>query len=224
MKSFTPISLLSLALVTAGNAEGASPFKTLSKRADFCDYYTVYNNIWGQSYDLGGTQCTGVDSINDNKIAVALKFTAKQLSAVSNIKSSWDWSYSTTDVVVADIAYDMFLSSSADGSKEYEIMVWLTALGNAGPISTTGSAIASVTIKGISFKVYSGPNGSMTVYSFVAESTITSFSGDMLEFFTYLVDNQGLSSSLYLIDVQTGTEPFTGKADVKTPAFSVEVV
>lgn len=103
-------------------------------------------------------------------------------------------------------------------------MVWLAALGNAGPISTTGSAIASVAINGISFKVYSGPNGSMTVYSFVAESTITSFSGDMLEFFTYLVDNQGLSSSLYLIDVQAGTEPFTGKADMKTPAFSVEVV
>lgn len=64
----------------------------------------------------------------------------------------------------------------------------------------------------------------MTVYSFVAESTITSFSGDMLEFFTYLVDNQGLSSSLYLIDVQAGTEPFTGKADMKTSAFSVAVV
>lgn len=118
----------------------------------------------------------------------------------------------------------MFLSSSANGKEEYEIMVWLAALGDAGPISTEGAPIATVTINGISFKVYCGPNGSMTVYSFVAESTLTSFSGDMLEFFTYLVDNQGLSSSLYLIDVQAGTEPFTGKADMKTSAFSISVV
>jgi Glycosyl hydrolase family 12. len=126
--------------------------------------------------------------------------------------------------VVADVAYDMFLSSTTDGSEEYEIIVWLAALGNAGPISSTGSSIGSVTINGIPFKVWSGPNGKMTVYSFVAESTVNNFSGDMLEYFTYLIKNQGLSSSLYLIDVQAGTEPFTGKADMKTSAFSVEVV
>lgn len=126
--------------------------------------------------------------------------------------------------MVADVAYDMFLSSTADGSEEYEIMVWLAALGNAGPISTTGSPIGSVTIGGIPFKVWKGPNGQMTVYSFVAESTVNSFSGDMLEYFTYLIKDQSLSSSLYLIDVQAGTEPFTGKADMKTSAFSIEVV
>lgn len=132
-------------------------------------------------------------------------------------------SYSTTDIV-ADVAYDMFLSSTADGSDEYEIMVWLAALGGAGPISSTGSAIATTTINGVTFKLYSGPNGSMTVYSFVAESTTTSFSGDMLDFFTYLIDNEGLSSSLYLIDVQAGTEPFTGSATLTTSTYSVAVV
>jgi xyloglucan-specific endo-beta-1,4-glucanase len=131
-------------------------------------------------------------------------------------------SYSTTDIV-ADVSYDMFLSSSASGSEEYEIMVWLAALGGAGPISSTGSAIATTTINGVTFKLYEGLNGSMTVYSFVAESTTTSFSGDMLDFFTYLIDNEGLSSSLYLIDVQAGTEPFTGSATLTTSAFSVTV-
>jgi xyloglucan-specific endo-beta-1,4-glucanase len=132
-------------------------------------------------------------------------------------------SYSTTDVV-ADVAYDMFLSSTPDGSNEYEIMVWLAALGGAGPISSTGSAIATVTINGVSWNVFVGPNGSMTVYSFVATSTVTSFSGDLLEFFKYLENNQGLSSSLYLIDVQAGTEPFTGTADMKTSSYSAVVV
>jgi xyloglucan-specific endo-beta-1,4-glucanase len=132
------------------------------------------------------------------------------------------FSYSNTNVV-ADVAYDMFLSSSASGSEEYEIMVWLAALGGAGPISSTGSPIATVTINGISWKVYVGPNGSMTVYSFVASSPVTSFSGDLLDFFKYLETNQGLSSSLYLIDVQAGTEPFTGTADLTVSSYSAVV-
>lgn len=102
-------------------------------------------------------------------------------------------------------------------------MIWLAALGGAGPISSTGSPIATTTINGVSWSLYKGPNGSMTVYSFVASSTTTSFSGDLKEFFTYLINNQGLSSSLYLIDVQAGTEPFTGTADLKVSSYSAVV-
>ena len=71
---------------------------------------------------------------------------------------------------MADVSYDMFTSSSATGSDEYEIMIWLTALGGAGPISSTGSPIATPTIDGVGWKLYSGPNGDTTVYSFVASS------------------------------------------------------
>lgn len=132
-------------------------------------------------------------------------------------------SYSNTDVV-ADVSYDMFLSSSASGSEEYEIMVWLAALGGAGPISSTGSPIATTNINGVTWKLYSGPNGATTVYSFVAESTTTSFSGDMKEFFNYLTENEGVSTSLYLIGVQAGTEPFTGTAELTVSDYSVAVV
>ena len=125
--------------------------------------------------------------------------------------------------VVADVAYDLFTSSTADGDEEYEIMIWLAALGGAGPISSTGSAIASTTINGVNWKLYSGPNGQMTVYSFVAESTVTDFSGDLLEFFTYLQKNQGLSSDQYLTHVQAGTEPFTGSSDLKVSSYSAVV-
>ncbi|KAJ5157111.1 uncharacterized protein N7482_008211 [Penicillium canariense] len=248
MKSFAPLSLFSLALAGLSNA-ATIPTKSLTRRADFCDQwgstttgsYIVYNNLWGQSSDTSGTQCTGVDSLSGTTIAwhtsfswsgasssvksfadVALQFTAKTLSSVKSIKSTWKWSYSTTNIV-ADVAYDMFLSSSASGSDEYEIMVWLAALGGAGPISSTGSAIATTTIDGISWSLYKGLNGQMTVYSFVASSPVTSFSGDMLNFFTYLIKNQGLSSSLYLVDVQAGTEPFTGTAKLTVSSYSVVV-
>lgn len=131
-------------------------------------------------------------------------------------------SYSTTDIT-ADVSYDMFLSSSASGSDEYEIMVWLAALGGAGPISSTGSTIATPTINGVTWKLYYGLNGSTYVYSFVAESEVTSFSGDMLQFFQYLEENEGVSSSLYLVTVEAGTEPFTGTAELTTSAYSVVV-
>ena len=118
-------------------------------------------------------------------------------------------SYTGSDIV-ADVSYDMFTSSSASGSNEYEIMIWLAALGGAGPISSTGSPVATVTIDGVSFKLYSGANGSTTVYSFVAASEATSFSGDILNFFKYLESNEGFSSSQYLLSIGAGTEPFTG--------------
>lgn len=126
--------------------------------------------------------------------------------------------------LVADVAYDLFLSSSADGDAAYEIMVWLAALGGAGPISSTGKPIASTTIGGVSWELWSGKNGNMQVYSFVAPSSTRSFSGDLMEFFQYLEQNQGLESRLYLTDVQAGTEPFSGSnAEFTTTSYSVSM-
>jgi xyloglucan-specific endo-beta-1,4-glucanase len=113
--------------------------------------------------------------------------------------------------IVADVAYDLFTSSSASGSNEYEIMIWLAALGGAGPISSTGSAIATVTINSVSWNLYKGPNGSTTVYSFVASSQATSYSGDLMNFFKYLESSQAFPSSQYLLSIGAGTEPFTGR-------------
>lgn len=109
------------------------------------------------------------------------------------------------------MAYDLWLAPSSSSDNTYEIMIWLAAYGGAGPISSTGSAIATPTIAGSSWKLYSGPNGDTTVYSFVATSTITSFSGDLNLFFKYLTANQGVSTSLVATSLQGGTEPFTGE-------------
>ena len=40
-------------------------------------------------------------------------------------QSIWKWSYSYSGSIVADVAYDIFTSSSSSGKAEYEIMVWL---------------------------------------------------------------------------------------------------
>lgn len=143
------------------------------------------------------------------------KISQKALSSISSLPSTWTWSYSDSNII-ANVAYDLFTSSSASGSAQYEVMIWLSALGGAGPISSSGSPIATVTLAGKQFKLYKGPNGSMTVFSFVASSAINSFNGDLNEFLVYLRNNQGLPSSQILQSVGAGTEPFTGSNAVLT--------
>ncbi|KAL0253187.1 hypothetical protein SLS55_010640 [Diplodia seriata] len=227
-------------------APSASP---LERRADFCGdwdtskngVYTTYNNLWGRSTSgVSGSQCTGVDSFSSNTISwhtswtwagvpnqvksyanVVVDLTAKKLSAISSINSIWRWSY-TGDNLVADVAYDLFTSSTPTGSEEYEIMIWVGSYGGAGPISSTGSAIATVTLAGNTWKLYKGPNGQMTVFSFVATKTVNNFSGNLNDFIKYLTSSQGLPTSQYLTHVSAGTEPFTGSnAKFTTSSFTV---
>ena len=101
-------------------------------------------------------------------------------------------------------------------------MIWLSALGGAGPISSTGSAIATVTVAGKQFKLYKGPNGQTTVFSVVSVSPINSFNGDLNAFLVYLRNSQGLPGSQILQSVGAGTEPFSGSNAVfTTTAFTV---
>jgi xyloglucan-specific endo-beta-1,4-glucanase len=87
-------------------------------------------------------------------------------------------------------------------------MIWLAALGGAEPIGY-GTPVASPTIDGVTWNLYEGPN-TWTVFSFVATSEITDFSGDVMNFFNYLIDNFGVPSDYYLQVIQAGTEAFTG--------------
>lgn len=73
-------------------------------------------------------------------------------------------------------------------------------------------------IAGYSWNVYSGSNGVNAVFSFlpVSGNDINSFSGDVYQFISYLIDNQDLPSSQYLISAGAGTEPTTGEDAVFT--------
>ncbi|KAH8878990.1 concanavalin A-like lectin/glucanase [Thozetella sp. PMI_491] len=241
--SFAPLLLAGLA--------AATPTPSLVERASTtCDQwgsfttgsYILYNNLWGK--DSGtGSECTTLNSLSGNTLSwstswswsggsssvksypnAVLQFSARQLSAISSIPTTWKWSYTGTSVV-ADVAYDLFTSNSCGSTTAaYEIMIWLDALGGAGPISSTGSTIATPTIDGVSWKLYKGPNGSMTVFSFVASTAQTSFSGNLHDFLAYLTSNQGLPSSQCLYSLGAGTEPFTGSNAVfTTSAYSVSI-
>lgn len=126
--------------------------------------------------------------------------------------------------VIANVAYDLFSNSDCGTTAQYEIMIWLGALGGAGPISSSGSPIATPNIGGVSWKLYKGPNGQMTVFSFVASSQQKNFSGDLNNFVKYLVSSQGYPNSQCVYSIGAGTEPFTGSnAKFSTLGYSVSL-
>jgi len=205
--------------------------------------YILYNNLWGES-GATGSQCTSLSSISGTDIAwkttwnwsggsgvksfanVALNSGLnKQISAIKSIPSTWQWGYSYPGSIVSDVAYDIWTSSSAGGTSKYEIMIWLANY-NAGPISanydSSGKPVAltTVTIGGISYKLYEGTVSTWTVYSYVAQSTVTSFSADLKTFFTDLSNRGFVASSQYITALQAGTEPTSGGTSASQASFT----
>lgn len=135
----------------------------------------------------------------------------KALSSIKSLDSKWSWSYSGSSLK-ANVAYDLFTASSASGTSEYEIMIWLTALGKAFPISSSNDPVATVTLAGSSWKLYKGKYENRPVFSFVATNEVRDFSGDIMDFMNYLTSKQGMPKSQILQTVGAGTEPFTGSS------------
>ncbi|PSK51815.1 hypothetical protein B9Z65_3082 [Elsinoe australis] len=228
-------------------ATSAQPTQTIEKRAAMCGQwdqvvsgaYTLYNNLWGSSAGTG-SQCGNLDGASGSTIKwntkwswsggqynvksytnVVTKINQVALSKISSLKSTWSWTYTGTGIV-ADVAYDLFTGSTATASPTYEVMIWLGALGGAGPISSTGQPIATVNLAGKNWKLWKGPNGQMTVFSFVADGNVGSFNNDLMVFINYLTKNQGLPTSQILQSIGAGTEPFVGSNAVfTTSAYSL---
>ncbi|CAI5729340.1 unnamed protein product [Peronospora farinosa] len=107
---------------------------------------------------------------------------------VSNIKRD----------TVADVAYDLFTSSTPRGKKENEIMIWLAAIGGALPI---------------------GANRDYSDHRRPAQ--VSAFRGYLMEFFHYVK----LNTNQYLIKVECGTEPFVGTyVTLKVSHYSAAIV
>ncbi|CAA9960790.1 Glycoside hydrolase family 12 protein [Pyrenophora teres f. maculata] len=226
----------------------AAPATTVQKRAAFCgDWdraingpYTTYNNLWGKGQATSGSQCTGVDGLFGNSIRwyttwswsggpgqvksyanVVTDLTPKPLKTINSLPAVWKWTYTGSNII-ANVALDLFTSSSAKGSNEYEVMIWLGALGGAGPISKTGSPIAKVSLAGATWNLYNGPNGNVNVFSFVATSPQNNFSGNLMEFMKELTNNHGMPDTQFLTSTGAGTEPFSGSnAKLTTTDYSL---
>ncbi|KAJ3551741.1 hypothetical protein NM688_g4530 [Phlebia brevispora] len=210
--------------------------------------YSLLLDLWGESGATSGSQCASLVSLNGNTISWKTNWTwtggsgvksftnmqlnqglNQQLSAISSMPTTWQWSQSTTGSIVADVAYDLFTSNTAGGSNVNEIMVWLANI-NAGPISAVYNAsgdpvpVASdISLAGHTWNLYSGSNGANNVFSFLpASGTVTSFSGDLKTFLTYLTEHEGVSTSQFLVTAQAGTEATSGTATL-TSTYSLSI-
>ncbi|OWY93041.1 Glycoside hydrolase [Phytophthora megakarya] len=192
--------------------------------------YTVYNNLWGEDNDKTGGQCTTVDSHSGSEIAwhtsfnwagdnwqvksyanAALKFDPVQISNVTSIPTTMEYTYKYDGNIITNVAYDLFTSPRIGGETAYELMVWLAALGGAWPLTSTGQPIKTVTLGGVDFNLYQGWNNKTKVFTYVAKNMATSFSADLKQFFDELPADNTIETTQYLTHVQAGTEPFQGK-------------
>ncbi|KAJ7596051.1 glycoside hydrolase family 12 protein [Mycena floridula] len=213
--------------------------------------YTLFLDQWGiGSGSVSGSDCAALVTLSGNTIAwkttwswsggsgvksytniAATNNLNKQLSAISSMPTTWKWSQSTSGTVVANVAYDLFTSSSSGGSAQNEIMIWLANI-NAGPISavynSAGQPVpvaSNIALAGQTWNLYSGSNGVNQVFSFLPANggSITSFSGDIKTFINYLTANRGLSTSQFLTTAEAGTEATSGSATLTTSAYSLVI-
>ena len=126
----------------------------------------------------------------------------------------------------ANVAYDTFVGPSCSAAAAYEVMIWPGKFGNdVYPLSNDGyppTPSASPYIGSNQFNLIIGTEGDTTVYSFVSVGNATDYSGDLHDFYEYLVENQGLPAYQYVQSIQAGTEVLTGSdADFTTYGFSI---
>jgi len=205
--------------------------------------YRVQNNLWGKSAASSGSQCTAFNSASGSSVAwsttwqwtggdnnvksysyASRDFNKRPVSQISSMPTTAIWTVSNQNTR-SNVAYDLFTAQDINhptSGGDYELMIWLARYGGVQPI---GSYKATVNVGGRSWSLYVGYNGSMKVFSFVAPSTVSNFSGNIKEFFNYMANSEGFpAGSQNLITLQFGTEPFTGsKTTLDVSRFSAEV-
>ncbi|KAF4321168.1 hypothetical protein BBO99_00004150 [Phytophthora kernoviae] len=112
-----------------------------------------------------------------------------------------NYKFTYDDKIIAKMEYDLFTGSTSGGDVEYELMAWLSALGGAWPLSSSGKSIKIVTAGDATFDLYQGVNGKTKVFSYVPKETTSSFTTDLKQFFDYLPSDNMIDPSQYLTHV-----------------------
>jgi Glycosyl hydrolase family 12 len=195
-----------LTLFTATSAFGA----VYESSAQYASYstggYTLYNDEWGSGH---GSQTLWVDSASNWGVYSTQPDTSgvksypndsltigTALNSLSEVSSSF--SESNPGSGNWESAYDIWL----DGSS-YEVMIWTYVSGDVAPL---GSSLGTVVLKGQTWTLYSGNNGSNPTYSFVLSGNESSGTVNVLYMLQYLENTKGFFSNPTLSTVQYGWE------------------
>ncbi len=120
-----------------------------------------------------------------------------------------------------DSAYDIWFNQTSTTTGQpngTEVMIWINHQGAPQPF---GSQVATATIDGASYAVWTGNQTSWKIISYVATSPVTSASLNLLPFFADAVSRGSLESTWWLIDVEYGFEVWTGGQGLAVNSYSV---
>jgi len=138
------------------------------------------------------------------------------VSATSSVSFTQPFGYSN------DAAYDIWFNQTSKASGQpdgAEVMIWLN---RQGAIQPFGSRVATATIDGAQYEVWTGSQHSWKIVSYVASSPVSSVTDlNLLPFFGDAVSRGSLDPSWWLIDVEFGFEIWTGGKGLAISDFSV---
>ena len=152
---------------------------------------------------------------------------------VSNIKTlDVDYKVDIQSSKRHNLAFDIWLVSSLSGdlasNRTHEIMIWTDRQQIGGDFVPIGypNITGTFTSNGITYDIYEGMNGNFKVISFLRQNADDTDLGrdetiKVQEFVQYLLNSSKISGSLYLIDLEFGTEIMEGTGSAVFSNFDV---
>jgi cellulose 1,4-beta-cellobiosidase len=142
-----------------------------------------------------------------------------QVNKLTSAVSSWNTTQPASGAY--DVAYDLWTNSAAttggqpDGS---EIMIWLNSRGGVSPF---GSKVASASIGGLNWDVWTGRQTSWNIVSYVLQGGGTAFNNlDVKSLIDDSVARGVTNANHYLLDAEAGFEIWQGGQGLATNSFS----
>lgn len=142
-----------------------------------------------------------------------------QLSQVSSVPSAISYGYAGGTY---NATYDIWMDPTpkTDGVSQMEIMIWFHRQGSIQPI---GGPVGNTTVGGRNWEVWQGNNGGNDVVSYLAPTTINSWSFNVKDFIDDVVARTQVTNDWYLTSLQAGFEPWNGGVGLAVNTFSAEV-
>lgn len=151
---------------------------------------------------------------------------------IKSMKTNADWKY--TGTYKGDVSYDIFTAADPANptnkgiNADIEIMIWLSTSdrANVHPKGGDKPALASdLTFGDYKMDLFYGEDANAKTYSFVAQTDIPSFNGDVQQYIDYLVKNQKYDAKQKLVRFQFGSEVYssTGEATFTVNKFAGSV-
>lgn len=109
--------------------------------------------------------------------------------------------------MIATVAYDLMGMSLCGSIMDWNLQVWLDTYGDVTP---PGSVTHTLEIGGKSFKLWQGFAHGMRTHTFVAETTMKDYTGDLMDFVDWSMDNLQVRPHWCIYGYQGGTQAFKG--------------